>query len=808
MDKDKRFLIGNAHIDPVWLWKLPEGLAEIKATFRSALDRMKEFDGYIFTCACASYYQWVERSAPSMFEEIRGRIREGRWVIAGGMWVQPDCNLPSGEAFARHLLYSQRYFKEKFGITALFGYNVDSFGHNGMLPQLFRKSGIESYVMMRPDRREKPDLPDTAFNWESPDGSSVTVYRIPFAYCDGGSNFPEMERYNELAGEQGLPLMVFYGIGNHGGGPSVRALEAAEKLIGSDIFYSSPDKYFEYLKANGIPLRTVHGDLQHHASGCYAANSRIKQLNRRSENALVAAESYNVLSGRLTGCAPMQREIANAWERVMLNQFHDILAGCSIRDAYDDAESAFGYAIETANEVRNFSIQNISWDIDTRRGLSNAPVQKNGWTLWERSGEGAPVVVFNPHSFPVKRIVRINVSEAAGICDANGIPQPVQLVRGPQTNGDSLENAAFIADIPALGYNTYYIYKDERFDFEAPNAPKAEGCVLENQYLRAEFDPETGCIARLTDKHDGRTVNSAPFARPIVIDDTEPDTWAHNIFTFDNQIGEFGGATVTVTENGPVRASIRVVSRYGDSELRQDFSLCADSVSINVNCLLRFNEHLKLVKLAFPISGEDGASAIYSMPYGFLEKPANGEEEPAQRWAAVRAGECGAAISSDCKHSFCVKDGELRMNIARGCIFADHYGHRDTMVEYQDQGDQRFSYSITPFAHFCAADIVREAALVNYEPDVVQETHHAGLLPTACSGISISSPSVQLGALKYAEDGGGIVARFYETNGEAATADISLLGRSFTLSFAPQEIKTVLLPDSGGMREILITELD
>ena len=155
-----------------------------------------------------------------------------------------------------------------------------------------------------------------------------------------------------------------------------------------------------------------------------------------------------------------------------------------------------------------------------------------------------------------------------------------------------------------------------------------------------------------------------------------------------------------------------------------------------------------------------------------------------------------------------MKDGELRMNIARGCIFADHYGHRDTMVEYQDQGDQRFSYSITPFAHFCAADIVREAALVNYEPDVVQETHHAGLLPTACSGISISSPSVQLGALKYAEDGGGIVARFYETNVEAATADISLLGRSFTLSFAPQEIKTVLLPDSGGMREILITELD
>ncbi len=804
----KKFLIGNAHIDPVWLWRLPEGLAEIKATFRSALDRMKEFDGYIFTCACASYYKWVEHSAPGMFEEIRARVREGRWVIAGGMWVQPDCNIPSGEALARHLLYSQRYFKEKLGVAALFGYNVDSFGHNGMLPQLFRKAGIDSYVMMRPSVHEKPDLPETAFNWESPDGSSIAVYRIPFAYCDGSDNLPELAPYDRLAEKERLPMMIFYGVGNHGGGPTVRALRKAEKLLGSDVFYSSPDKYFEYLRANDIPLRTVRGDLQHHASGCYAANSRIKQLNRRAENALVTAERYNLLSGALTGCASMQREITDAWERVMFNQFHDILAGCSIREAYDDAEPALGYAVEIANTVRNFSIQNISWAIDTRRGLSNAPVQKNGWSLWERDGEGAPLVVFNPHSFPVRRLVKINSSEVSGICDANGVPQPLQRVRGPQTNGNSLENVAFIADIPPLGYTTYYMYKDERFNFDAPDAPRAEGCVLENRFLRAEFDPDTGFILKLTDKRSGRIVNSAPLARPIVIDDVEPDTWAHGVFTFDKQLGEFGGASVTVTENGPIRAAIRVVSRFGSSTLRQDFSLCSDSASLTVDCLLCFNEQLKLVKLAFPVSGEDEAAAVYSMPYGFLEKPANGEEEPAQRWAALRLGAHGVAVSSDCKHSFCADGNELRMNVARGCIFADHYGRRDGLVEYQDQGEQRFRYAITPFERFTAGDIVREAALLNCEPDLVQETHHEGSLSTSGCGVTVSDPAVLLEALKYAEDGDGIVARFYETNGAAATADITLLGRSFTLSLAPQEIKTVRLSKNGVEREILITELD
>lgn len=216
-------LVGNAHIDPVWLWRWQEGFAEIKATFQSALDRLEEFPDFVFTSACAAYYKWVEENDPVMFEEIRKRVNEGRWFIAGGWWVQPDCNIPSGESFVRHGLYSQRYFYEKFGIMSKVGYNVDSFGHNGMLPQVLKKSGMDYYVFSRPGPHEK-EIPKNLFWWEGEDGSRVLAFRIPYNYGNWWSDKDNPLRGKtlavlELAREQGTDMMNFYGVGNHGGGP-------------------------------------------------------------------------------------------------------------------------------------------------------------------------------------------------------------------------------------------------------------------------------------------------------------------------------------------------------------------------------------------------------------------------------------------------------------------------------------------------------------------------------------------------------------------------------------------------------------
>ena len=183
--KQKLHMIGNAHLDPVWLWQWQEGFQETKATFRSVLDRMSEYDDFVYTSSSAAMYEWVENNDPAMFEEIRQRISEGRWEIVGGWWIQPDCNIPNGESFVRQGLYGQRYFLEKFGVTAKVGYNVDSFGHNGMLPQILKKSGMDSYIFMRPMPSEK-GLPGRLFLWESSDGSRVTSYRIPFEYLSWG----------------------------------------------------------------------------------------------------------------------------------------------------------------------------------------------------------------------------------------------------------------------------------------------------------------------------------------------------------------------------------------------------------------------------------------------------------------------------------------------------------------------------------------------------------------------------------------------------------------------------------------------
>lgn len=807
-------LIGNAHLDPVWLWKKPEGLSEIKSTFRSALDRMKEFPDYVFTSACAGYYYWIEQVDPEMFEEIRHRVKEGRWSITGGFWVQPDCNLPSGEAFARHILYSQNYFREKFGITAKVGYNVDSFGHNGMLPQLLQKGGMDSYVFMRPDASENPNLPGNLFLWEAPDGSRVTVFRIYLHYGDSKISHKErLDMAKEKAESDGYPYMLFYGVGNHGGGPTIEGLKSFSAMCSPDnsVAFSSTTQYFQEISDNGIQSRlpVVTGGLQHHASGCYAAFAPVKAANRRAERALTAAETYDVLASSLLSVPSLHDRFRPAWEKVMFNQFHDILTGCCIREAYDDALGAFSAARDAAGEISDLALQRISWKIKTTRVLDHSPCQKNGWVLWEKDGEGAPVVLFNPHSFPVQVPVQVNVT-VSGVTDCQGNPVRLQQVRGPQTNGNDRKNTLFLADIPAWGYATYYVFKDHSFE-ETDSRILVENTTMENEFLRVRIDPDTGAIASLWDKERGEELAGGAMAQALVIDDHKSDTWAHGIFAFDDVIGRFSDPEIQVVDCGPIRATIRVTARYGNSVLRQDFMLHQGKRELEVRCFLDYHEKLKIVKLSFPTVFSRG-QAVYSMPYGFLRKDPDGLEEPSQEWMAIAGAEgCGGlALLNDSKYSFSAKEGEMRMIIARSAIFADHFGHRDSMVEYQDQGEQFFRYVLKPLDSPDFAEVVKSAALLNRAPDLILETHHDGPLAPQFTGIRISAENVIAQTIKLpeSEKRTGYILRLYETSGKAAETeiDIPFLNRVFHLTMKPQEIKTLWIPEQGDILEVDLTE--
>jgi alpha-mannosidase len=820
----KIHLIGNAHIDPVWLWRWQEGYGEIKATFQSALDRLKEYPEFVFTSACAPYYKWIEENEPKMFEEIRERVREGRWSIVGGMWNQPDCNIPSGESFVRHLLYSGRYFLEKFGKAVKVGYNVDSFGHNGMLPQIFKKSGIDYYVFQRPGDHEK-ELPGNVFWWESPDGSRVLTFKIPFGYSGGrrGDVIDKIRRTEELAEAQGIDFMCFYGVGNHGGGPTIANIEAIRKLQkeedGERFLFSCLEKYFESIKDKGDTLPVVKDDLQHHASGCYSASWQIKADNRKAEHRLCSAEKFAAIAHQRLGFPYPGKEIQTAWEKVMFNQFHDIMGGCIIKEAFEDAKEFHGFALHTGAWVLNGALQKLSWAIDTMPQKAGRRSKENHWYLWEYENQGSPFVVFNPLSWEVKGTLQVNAL-AKGITDEKGNPLPLQVVRGPQTNGPDKWNTIFEASVPAFGYRVYWVYLNKEFEeavFDSKEEARTDSKnVVENPYIKVEFEEHTGYIKSLYDKRSCVEVLKGRGAVPVVIDIHRCDTWAHGVFEFSDEIGRFSDASVKLMEQGPLRWMMRVTSRYNDSVLRQDFILYRDKPEIEVRVKLDWREKHKMLKLSFPVNVEK-PKATYEIPYGYIERPANGEEEPGQQWIDLsgKLGEktYGLALLNDSKYSFSVLENDMRMTIANSSIIADHYGMRDEWCEFLDQGVQEFSYKLVPHSGgWQDENLVKKAYELNVKPLGIMETYHEGPLPQVMEGIRIGAENIIASVFKRAEDEDGYILRCYETSGKETKTEIRIpiLQREWTAKFGKCEIKTFRIPEdpTKGIEEVSLIETE
>lgn len=815
-NKRKVFLIGNAHLDPVWLWRWQEGFAEIKATFRSALDRMKEFPEFIFSCAGAAYYKWVEENCPEMFAEIQERVREGRWIIVGGWWLQPDCNLPCGEAFARHGLYGQRYFFEKFGVTAKVGYNVDSFGHHGMLPQILKKSGMDYYIFMRPGDHEK-ELPGNLFWWESADGSRVMTFKIPYNYGNWwyGEGEPVEQKIAGVMGmaeEQDVDLMNFYGVGNHGGGPTVANLEAIRQFReqwGTDrLLVSDPNAYFAEVSNANPSLAVVKDDLQHHASGCYAAHSETKANNRKAELRLISAEKFAAVAHRVKDYPSQGAKLKTAWEDVMFNQFHDILGGCSLREAYDDAREFYGEALKIGAEVMNGALQKMSWSIDTMREGVRVLSKDKDWILWEKEDKGIPLVVFNPLSWDRKAAVQVN-RPVKGVTDDAGNPLELQSVRASRTNEKDKWDTLFVGDIPAMGYRVFWVYRDRSME-----PPAAKGMLeageyfMENEWIRMVFEPHTGYLSSLFYKETGVELLASRGAVPIVIDEYDSDTWAHGIFTFNKVIGRFADAKIKLLEKGPLRVRIRVTSCYNQSVLRQDFILYRHKPEIEVHVKLDWREKHKMLTLSFP-ANVSMPQAVYEIPYGFIRRPANGEEEPGQQWVDISGvypqttDIYGLTLLNNSKYSCSVHDNDLRMTVARSPIFADQVGDRDEYCEFMDQGIQEFQYSIALHkGKWQEADIVRKASELNTPVEQVMETYHAGSLPLYLRGVSIDHTNIIVSAFKLAEDGTGYILRCYESAGwnTKTTIRLDILQAIWDVEFTPCEIKTFWISRDG--REI------
>ncbi len=785
----KVHLIGNAHLDPVWLWRWQEGFTEIKATFRSALDRMNEFPHYIFTSACAAYYMWIEKTDPKMFAEIQERVKEGRWSIVGGMIVQPDCNMPSGESFARHMLISQRYFKEKFGVIAKTGYNVDSFGHNGNLPMLLKNGGMDNYVFMRPDKNEK-DLAESLFVWESDDGSRVKTFRIPFFYNVVMSNFNLLEEIEKL--EDDTDMMAFYGVGNHGGGPTIELLTKMQEELGESFVYSDPDKYFSEQDADSLPV--LHDDLQFHAKGCYSAYSKIKKDNRRCENALFAAECFSVLSEKLSGTVYPTDDLKRAWLNTLFNQFHDILCGCSIKEAYDDAVMSHGESMAITQRATNFALGQISWNIDTVG--DNAPmVTKLGAVPWiDANGLGTPFVVFNPLAHPVDAVVTVT-NRPDEVRDLDGKAIPIQSERASRTNGGDKFNKIFKASLPAYGYKVYRLH----YKVEAPetfeNPFVCTDSSIDNGVIKACFDDKTGELVSVFDKRTGLELMSGA-SSTFLVDETHCDTWAHGVKEFRDVTDVCAEGRVKLIEYGPVRATIRSEQKLANSTVMRDYSITAGSDVITVKTKVDFHEKHRMMKFSLPVNVKN-RQALCEIPFGSIERPTDGSENVCGKWFLMREGENGLCVANDSKYSFDAKDNVLTLTVLRGAIIADHFAgeHRDEFCPYMDQGEHEFEYTVFPYKS--VSDTVRRAAELNVKPECIAETFHKGSLPLEYSGISVDAENISVTAIKAHEDGNGTVVRLYETEGRDTDVTVTLFGKRFKLHVPHNSVVTAVIAEGG-----------
>lgn len=752
-------MIGNTHFDPAWLWTWDEAMASVRATFRAALERMKEDDGFVYSFSTPAVFEWIERVDPELFSEIQARVREGRWEIESeGWWLQPDCNAPSGESLIRQGLYGQAYLAEKFGKRASAVFNIDSFGHSAMLPQILKKSGISSYVFSRPAAPEG-NLPDELFMWHSPDGSEVTTFRAGSA---GGELYPQdtaecIRKCREAMADMSHDMMAVYGVTDHGGAPTKRAI-ADVRTAGPDVRFSGVQAFFEAQK--GRVSASYEGELQPPFYGPFSDCGEIKRNNRRGEYALDRAEKSGWLARRFCGRPFPSEALRRLWKDLLFNQFHDILGGTSIPGVFGDARNLHGRVLQSANEMTHFALQSIAAGIRT--------FGDNKDSVWN-------LVVFNLNGSRYRAPLEAEVQWAwefpwyqGGIelVDEAGNAYPAQIVTEESKIPGFRSRFVFSADVPALGWKVWAVRKtgaDAARDFS-----------------------ETDVLS--------------PFAFRVFED-------AGDVWCFNSTDG-FGAACEEprlierrTVEKGPILTTVKQVWQFRRSVLEEYITLYAETGMIDYRFRVNWNEPHAVLKLIPAFDVSEGVRA--ACPAGSVCRPADGKEYPAGEWLS-----CGGnTLLLDGVHAYDTADGQLRLTVLRSPIFGDlRIGelNPDLDYRYMEQGLHEGRIRVLPEA-LSPAEAQKQAMHWNNPPIVVCEANHPGTLPAEAEGLRLSGDAV-VTALKPAEDGDGWALRLIEYDGKAETVHICLGERAFDARMQPYEIKTLRFRDDGSVEETDLLE--
>lgn len=736
--------VGHTHLDTAWLWPFAETRRKFVRSVANQLELMDRYPAHHFSASSAQHYAWLAEDAPELFARVRERIDEGRWSVVGGSWVEPDCNLPSGESLLRQFLYGQRWFERELGVRCREHWGPDTFGHTGALPQILRAVAIDRWTTQKLGWNQVTEPPHHSFVWEGIDGSTVLAHMPPSNTCNAEVTVRELresvDRFRDP--DRSDVSLLMFGYGDGGGGPTPGMVERAQRLADlrelPRVQLGTSDEFFELLEADSDRLGRLVGELylEFHR-GTYTSQLRTKQGNRRGEAALGEAEAAAAFATRVAGADYPAAELERLWHVLLRHQFHDVLPGTSIAEVHEEAERDHAKLLERAVALRDAALALL-----VEAGRTRVPVNL------------AP-------------FARIEVTQ------------------------DPDSAALTVIEAPAYGIGTRVRPGD------TVTLRESDGTVvLENAAMRATLDAR-GRVTSLVELDGNREALAGPGNVFELYEDrpTSYDAWELEPYHRDALVPCDGAESRLVAEHGPLRAEVVYEHAIGrDSRLRQAVRLDAHARRLEFRTTIKWRERHRILKVRFPALVR-AASATYETAFGVHERATHENtpydaaryEVPGHRFVDLGEHSFGLAILTDSTYGYSTAGSELRLSLLRGAT--------DPAPE-ADLGTHELAYALVPHrGSWQAAGVVAEARLFN-----VPTTWIEGSAPAGGAGrgfVSVEAGDLVCDSIKRAEDGGSVVLRLYEPHGGRGEARVRI-----ALPFESARLANALEEPLGAQVEV------
>ena len=740
--------IGHTHIDVAWWWTVAQTREKVARSFATVLKLMEEYPNYRFMSSQPQLYVFLKERYPELYEKVKERIREKRWEPEGGMWVEADCNLTSGESLVRQFMHGKRFFREEFGVDNRILWLPDVFGYSGALPQIMKKCGIDYFMTTKLAWNQFNKVPYDTMMWRGIDGTQVLTHLVTTLGVEQPvSNF--FTTYNGMLHPDAImggwmryqnkdinnDILISYGYGDGGGGPTREMLETSlrmEKGVKGipKVRQEFARTYFDELKERVEKDRRLpvwEGELyfEYHR-GTLTSMGRNKRSNRKSELGLMDLELLSVLaSGTMN--YPVS-ELDSMWKVVLLNQFHDILPGSSIREVYEVTGEEYA---QLAGQISSMTEERMS----------------------AIAGPGGGITVFNTTGKRRDDVVSLEGFTGGALMDGEGEVYPVQRT----ANGA----VAYVKNIPSKGYKSFAVVDSAADTGTLCPFELTDDYELETPFYKVKLDNQ-GMFTSIYDKENDREVvqegHRANLLRmyedkPIYFDNWDIDIYYTEKFWDVDQVER-----MEWTELGPVRAVLSMTRKASNSVIDQEIIFYAKSRRIEFVTRVDWKEHQTLLKVHFPVAVHTD-EATFDVQFGNLTRKTHQNtswdvarfESCGQKWMDLSEGHYGVSLLNDCKYGHSVKDSNMALTLIKSGIEPNPVA---------DQEEHVFTYSIYPHAEgWRAAGTVEEAYKLN-QPLLAQIGTESGKeYSFACA----DRKNVILETVKRAEDGEGTVIRMYES---------------------------------------------